>query len=349
MAAALALPSTINLEDIFAAKRTRPNPPEKMTRTKGDNPIAPSRIPRTPLEWKKALAEVKQDYLNRWYRSCSTRCYDLLDGAKASVSCPPISIWFTKLNRNQRTADAAHLVYIHFYAATALEMQVRSLHHTSPYRMSLLDCARDHYRRASVLAEAEGEAASQLLSSRSASSASSHSPAPSVSSSAGSSSTRMSSPAPDEADEGEGRPRGKHVAFHYVPIVINQQQPQRPDSPTLGLDRGLGCSTTEDEVPYLQLDEHSREEQSDDPFKRTRSLHRYASALTSLHSRISTVHLPSGGDIPAAPPPPSNDEMRTIELRTRIERLKADGWRRRRFDAARYEALREAALADLME
>lgn len=149
----------------------------------------------------------------------------------------------------------------------------------------------------------------------------------------------------------------------------------RPDSPTLGMDWSPGWSVTapDDDVPPLELapgqdkndaaeeiekdqdaaigeEAEETEDTEPDPFERTRRLHRYASALAALHRQITTVHLPACEAVSSAvPPPPSNDEMRAIELRARIARLKAEGWPRRRFDAARYEALREAALADLMD
>lgn len=250
-------------------------------------------------------------------------------------------------------------MYLHFYAASALETQARSLHRGSPHRIGLVDRARDHYRRASVLAEAEAEATIRLMSSRSDSSASSYSPAPSVSSS-GSVSTGMSSPAPDSADENEpAQPelRGKHLAFHYASVAADQQQ--RPDSPTRGPNECREAPTSDDgddALAALKLspqdghDDHVEESQrDDDPLERTRCVHRYASALAALHRQITTVHLPASQDVGPVRPPPSNDDMRAIELRTRIARLKAEGWRRRRFDAARYEALREAALADLVD
>lgn len=262
--------------------------------------------------------------------------------------------------REQRTANLAHLVYLHFYAASALETQVRSMHRGSPHRIGLLDRARDHYRRASVLAEAEGQAAVLLISSRSASPASPYSPTPSLSSSSsGSASTRMSSPTPDSPDGSDttahSTPRKGQVEPHCVDIIMDQ--PQRPDSPTLGPSSRPECSTPEHGgvLATLKLAHqygHDRvlvdEGESENPLERTRSLHRYADALAALHRQIMTVHLPASQDVAPARPPPSNDDMRAIELRTRIERLRAEGWRRRRFDAARYEALREAALADLM-
>ena len=197
----------------------------------------------------------------------------------------------------------------------------------------------------------------------------------------------MSTPAPDTADESEAAPAArslskpwrKQVAFENVATIIGEEKPMiRPDSPTLGMVGPPGWPVTapDDDVPPLELvpgqgkndaveevekDQHSvineeaeeAEETGDtepNPFERTRNLHRYASALAAVHRQITTVHLPASEVLSSAvPPPPSNDEMRAIELRTRIARLKAEGWPRRRFDAARYEALREAALADLME
>jgi hypothetical protein len=46
---------------------------------------------------------------------------------------------------------------------------------------------------------------------------------------------------------------------------------------------------------------------------------------------------------------PSIDAGRSPELQARIERLRAKGWERKRFDARRYEELRENAVADLVD
>lgn len=40
-------------------------------------------IPRTSMEWKAALGEIKRDYMNRRFRQCATRCHEILEyGAK---------------------------------------------------------------------------------------------------------------------------------------------------------------------------------------------------------------------------------------------------------------------------
>jgi hypothetical protein len=41
--------------------------------------------PSTPSQWKKALAEVKREFINKRYRQCSTRCQEILDNMKDSV------------------------------------------------------------------------------------------------------------------------------------------------------------------------------------------------------------------------------------------------------------------------
>ena len=268
----------------------------------------------------------------------------------------------------QRTAEAVHLVYLHFYAANSLEMQVRSLHQASTYRESLLDCARDHYRRASVLAEAEGQIAARALYPRSNSVTSTHSSMPSLSSSR---SSRASSPALSAADDLDyGRPRQvvKQVRFKMTPEIVQEPLEPfiRPDSPTLGSDDMFGLSSPDEieaDTPLLELfpkaPSQSPEPQfaasapvvdevREDIMEATRQ--RYAACLAALHHQIVTVHLPAiAHESSVGPPPPSNSAMRAMEAQARIQRLKSQGWRRKRFDSAKYESLREAALADLME
>jgi len=138
--------------------------------------------PRSGSEWRTALREVKREYFIGKYRSCVSRCDDLLAGAKITKS-----------------AQVIHLVYLHFYAASALEQQVRCLHNTSPYRGVIIDKARDHYRRAAVLADAENDNVKYMLAERKQTTGSSISHSPSLSLSSGS--TRLSSPSPTPMEE----------------------------------------------------------------------------------------------------------------------------------------------------
>jgi len=41
------------------------------------------------------------------------------------------------------------------------------------------------------------------------------------------------------------------------------------------------------------------------------------------------------------------ERERSVELKARIERLKADGWRRERFNGERYQLLADKAISEL--
>lgn len=300
------------------------------------------RVPQTSAEWKKALIAIKKDYLERKYRSCLKQCLDLLGGAKVA-----------------RTAQAVHLIYLHFYAASTLESQLRCLHQASEFRMELLKQAQDHYYRASVLAEAELENVGYLLRSSAASSLTNSQY--SFMSSRDSLSTRMSSPAP--TIESEDIEKRLSITNHSTPA----EPYVRPDSPTLGPESIFSPSTSpepgarelvEEPTDALRSWTASPTESADqllspslicddETFNRAQALHRYASAITFIRRQIAH-HVLTSKETPS-PPAPSNEEMRALDLKARIERLRAEGWQRKRFDPRRYDALCEAALADLAD
>ncbi|ROT37460.1 hypothetical protein SODALDRAFT_361168 [Sodiomyces alkalinus F11] len=104
-------------------------------------------------------------------------------------------------------------------------------------------------------------------------------------------------------------------------------------------------------------------------FIRERSIHRYCAILSTLRiqlaSYLASIDAQLSPSVPAtaglrsrfsfsvptraASPEPltSNDEMRAIQLRSRIERLRAAGWERPRFNARRYEELCDNVLSEL--
>lgn len=363
--------------------------------------IVPKPAPTTPAQWKKALSEVKRDFANRKYRQCSMRCTEILDDVKDSVryNAPPSEepcYSFTNTITSQNKPETACLIYIRFYAASALEMQVRSLQHNSPYRTKLLHQARHHYRVAADLIK-EDEAAKRRPSSRSLSPMSSlHTPFGSDAS-VSTVSTRNSSPSLsisslDSCLKGRNsRPKPKkRVAFCDVPSYEPSCEPSyessyeplvRPDSPTLGFDDDWGFRQPTPEPPALypqpvQLgsgrpqfplpsptnsefstipdddDSYFDTPTTADSFLHARSVHHYCTVLSSLQRQIASHLEWLERDIAAAEnPKPTqilSEEMRALELRTRIERLRANGWKRQRFDFRRYEALRESAIADIV-
>lgn len=263
----------------------------------------------------------------------------------------------------------AYLVYLHFYAASSLEMQVRSLHTASPYRLKLLEEAREHYNLALQMAsEADKQAANLSFRPRSPSS-SLHSPVDSCLSHS-TSSTRMSSPTPSDHSTNSvtAKPK-KKVAFIDEP----RDEPVRPDSPTLGFadpisGRNSPCmhipedplppsvQSMPDALPFSP----SSSLNSDDGFESevpnaygsTVFVERYCTVLSNIQKQI-TSHLVSiDRDITAALTPraalSTNEEMKALDLQARITRLRATGWQRKRFDAKRYEEFRDQVMSDML-
>ncbi|KAM0738846.1 hypothetical protein ACQRIT_006583 [Beauveria bassiana] len=314
-------------------------------------------IPYTQSEWKKTLAELKRDYSNKRYRPCSSRCIELLINVRTRDNVQP-----------------AYLIYLHFYAATSLEMQARNLHAGSSHRLKLLEEAREHYNLASQESKAADEQPLQTILRPASPSSGLPSPIESCLSHE-SASTRMSSPTPSAiSNKQTPTKRKKKVAFadelEYCPGV-------RPDSPTLGFsDPGSGRSSPCHDIPLDPLppsvqsmpdtcpmfsppssvngDETPQEIPDEElPKSEAReSLESYCTILSSIQRQISShiaaidreiaIALTSKSCVPA------DEEMRALELRSRIERLRANGWQRKRFDAKRYEEFRERVTADMV-
>ncbi|CAM1505638.1 Fc.00g112750.m01.CDS01 [Cosmosporella sp. VM-42] len=322
-------------------------------------------LPYTMSEWTKTVADVKREYLNHRYRPCAARCCEILDHIRDADAVEP-----------------AYLIYLHFYAASAQEMQARGLNHSPVWRTTLLQQAREHYTRASELIKT-ADAKALNPSGGGSACPSLHSPTSSVSSQASTASSASTIVSPATPISSLKSPssvpkRKKRVTFidtKRASLIDTPLEPIiRPDSPTLGLnDDWSGRSSPEliDAMPlpptfspahlataftaHKQAAELPLEPETDigseDPFLRARSIHRYCTILTSLQHQIS-CHLSSIEDelnpsSPTAVTAPLDEETRQREFQARIERLRANGWQRRRFDAQRYEALREGALADL--
>ena len=262
-------------------------------------------------------------------------------------------------------------------------MQARATPHSSHARVNLFQQAQGHYRIAAELAQQADETMSRPPSRRDSSSAPSyHSPADSGTSRS-SNSTRMSSPAPSISSIEDSlnappppckpKKKKKRVAFCDVPVM---EPIIRPDSPTLGFDDWLGRSSPEPicpepilkcarklpakadipppTAPPELIHEGEEAEPADDPFFRARSIHRCLTILSGLRCQIK-CHMDmldaemAASCRDAAPALLASDELRALDVGARVQRLRANGWQRRRFDAQRYEALRENALADLGE
>ncbi|KAJ0168555.1 hypothetical protein CTA2_4542 [Colletotrichum tanaceti] len=328
-------------------------------------------LPYTSAEWSKAVSEVKRQYMNRKYRPCSLRCCEILDNIKESASIEPAYLIylhfyaassFDMLSRPLRGTSPYR---------TKLLQQARD-HYTQASNLSkAADETMARSSRPSSAATSSMHSPSSSVSSR-------------ASSRTWTNSTALSSPTPSVYSVEEAvnnklsnhqAPQKKRVTFCEAP----EEPFIRPDSPTLGFEDFL-CAPQENEPRYLPV-LPEEPEPADEPeemakpptpeplnedcdafdFLQERSIHRYCGLLSSLRSQIA-VHIadieeqlatpsqtiPSVNSFPTrAATPELSDELRSLDIKARIERLRQSNWQRRRFDASRYEALRESVLAEL--
>jgi hypothetical protein len=198
--------------------------------------VVPTPLPETGADWRNTISEVKRKFANRKYRSCSTRCVEILNSLK-----------------DDATVDTIYLVYLHFYAASSLEMSARPLSQSTAYRTSMLNDSRDHYLKASELIQKAEDAAIHKRPVSAASSADLSMQSPSLSEASQETSsvfTAGSSPRSsvssvddfqDSSDVSKQQIKKKKVSFSGLPEILKgsdlEWRPEpfiRPDSPTLG-------------------------------------------------------------------------------------------------------------------
>jgi hypothetical protein len=177
------------------------------------------------------------------------------------------------------------------------------------------------------------------------------------------------------AKELEEQDRESAANFRFPEPII------RPDSPTLGFDDEYfhaGASLRDLPAPppppksslrrpaVTELPLRAEGEEDDDLFRVERSVHRYNETLSRLRSQLASHSQnlgaqlvlaadmgsrPSSPASPASPRSPTfdkaNAEARAAEKQARIERLRKNGWVRKRFDGRRYEELAREVLNEL--
>lgn len=246
-----------------------------------------------------------------------------------------------------------------------MEMSARALG-ASPHRTNLLRQAETHYTRVASLIQSE-DSSIKRFSRASSSTVSTQSPISPISSRASTTSTRLSSPTPSLYEE--RLPSAMRSSTSSAPkkrVTFSDTQPViRPDSPTLGFDDWMPEPKASPEP--LQVSARPAEEAVPVRYSGLffdAGTDRYASVLGDLLTQVN-VHLsgvkselarddvPSGRSTPesvvsssASVTSAGSDDGRE-DLKERIDRLRLNGWRRRRFNPARYEALRESVLAEL--
>ena len=149
----------------------------------------------------------------------------------------------------------------------------------------------------------------------------------------------------------------------------------RPDSPTLGMDFGYFPPTNaRQEVSEVSATKYQEVEfplptntdnqqfencdEDDETLNITKSIDRFRDQLHELREQLErhSANLDQQLEAMATEPPKSptrgpggvgKEELRALDRQARIERLRKDGWQRKRFDTQRYEELCETVLAEL--
>ncbi|OIW34533.1 hypothetical protein CONLIGDRAFT_8068 [Coniochaeta ligniaria NRRL 30616] len=183
------------------------------------------------------------------------------------------------------------------------------------------------------------------------------------------------------AEELEEQERESAANFRFPEPII------RPDSPTLGFDDEYfhaGASMRDlpppppppksslripppvvTDLPLLRPGGEGEGDDDDDFFRVERSVHRYNETLSHLRSQLANhshnlgAQLVLAADMGSRPSSPATsprsptferanaDAARAAEKQARIERLRKNGWVRKRFDSRRYEELAREVLAEL--
>ncbi|KAK1968922.1 hypothetical protein LY78DRAFT_701202 [Colletotrichum sublineola] len=356
---------------------TTTNPPAPRARTSRrssmQTPASLPVLPYTSAEWIKAVSEVKRQYLNRKYRPCSLRCCEILDNIKEDANIEPAYLIYLHFYAASSFDMLSRPLKGTSPYRTMLLQQARHHYLQASGLSKAADENMARSSRPSSTATSSMHSPSSSISSR-------------ASSRTWTNSTAFSSPTPSVCSMEDAVTKlsvhKKRVTFCDIPeesFIRPEESFMRPDSPTLGFEDYL-CAPQEPESRYLPVlpEEPEPVDESEEMIKpatpeplndeceafdflQERSIHRYCGLLSSLRSQIE-VHIADVEERLVAPPedttgtdllparavtPDLSDELRSLDIKARIERLRQNNWQRCRFDASRYEALRESVLAEL--
>ncbi|KAF4998148.1 hypothetical protein FDECE_11883 [Fusarium decemcellulare] len=338
-------------------------------------------LPHTSTGWSKVIGDVKREYLNRRYRPCATRCSEILDTIKDSTVIEPAYLIYLHFYAASSQEMLARALQPPSPSRTSLLHQARD-HYK---RASSLINAADSAVGPALLRRPSGttttlpslhSADSSVSSYASSTWTSSHgvSPASSISSIQDTPRPKRKKRVtfsempmellerPDSPTLGLGTFLGPIRSISPDPLDGDAAPgtPVMPLRPSATIPRS--CLTPRS----APIEVMSYPGSEFDPFRHARSVHRYSALLTSLqrqvfrHLTFIEAELRETAEQDEQPPSPvsimlvhpvsaSIDERRPPELQARIERLRAKGWERKRFNVRRYEQLREHAVADLVD
>lgn len=165
------------------------------------------------------------------------------------------------------------------------------------------------------------------------------------------------------------RPDSPTLGFDDEYFITGFSRQDLPDIPSCSKKSPISSPTLhevdEDATPRASQDFHRlgqgflavEPEFDRRSFQLDNSASRYCAHLFNLKSRLvqhrasleAVLETPASreSEIADCSSTSSGDDTRALDRRARIERLRKSGWQRKRFDPSRYEALRNAALAEL--
>ncbi|KAI9760083.1 MAG: hypothetical protein M4579_001916 [Chaenotheca gracillima] len=324
------------------------------------------RLSRQSRDWKYALLDIKILYLEQEYKKCRTRCEELL--AESADSLHPL-----------------HTIYLHFYSAICLESTADSVHPLSTKKLPLLERSRQEYLHAgSILCELEPLAdeedgppspssfAESFSSASESVEAITPSTTPDISMISGDEETELEDykdfpmtptprspsahlllPSPLGAAKFKPSPLRVRKIVRFSPSTFSLDRPDEinlrsnylaPESPT------PGEYTIPSSPPTLE---------SQSPVKPTGG---YVFTVCSLSTQVAT-HLSELDTLIARTAEDQasrritrfadlrharfDEDLRALDRRSRIERMREQGWVKKRFDPRKYQMLARTALAEL--
>ncbi|KAK1834834.1 hypothetical protein QBC39DRAFT_10985 [Podospora conica] len=367
-----------------AAPAPRPRPMAIKRHSQTPPPSLPV-LPYTPSEWKRAIADVKKQHLSKRYRSCAARCTEILDNVKDTSQVEPVYIInlhyyaATSMELCARTLPPASR------SRTSLLQQARAHFDRAAMLIDAAeDSIVTKTRSGSVSSRTSScHSPAGSISSRSATPETRlSSPTNSVCSFdafATKTPTQPNAPPAKRVKKVSfSLPNEEIIDIPETPFRIPEPL-VRPDSPTLGFDDEYFHSGAArqflPEVPksplkfqeveyplYVVEEEPLQLIPEDDSFLMARTVDRFCENLSGLrcllarHSTsIEELMAAKDDDLLSSSRPRSlllpgavdNEELRRADRQARIERLRKNGWQRKRFDARRYEELCETVLLEL--
>ncbi|ORY66230.1 uncharacterized protein BCR38DRAFT_465177 [Pseudomassariella vexata] len=356
-----------------------PNPTRRLSIS-----VAPPALPLLPYtadEWKKAVNEVKRKFVNHKYRTCSARCCEILDNLKDISNVEPLHLVYlhfyaassfemcarplsqSSAYRTKLLRDAKH----HYETADNLILKVQETTTVQETRSFSPSNSMTSSMHSPSLSSSSASTVSTALSS----------PRTSVFS-PGDKTEIVAKPAKKKVSF-SGLPEPIEIPKPWQ----NWSEPYiRPDSPTLGWEEDyflfgsqgspapvvpapgpepavieeepVPQEEPETETPKVPLAAGVSSPRPDEAkfdleaFLQTKNMIRFCAQLSALRNQVfwhrDAVNglLAEHDDTPETPAVPELPQ----DL-ARIERLRASGWQRKRFDSRRYEVLREQVLNEL--